>query len=113
MKEIKAIIQPFMLEDVLYALAGLVDLPGVTISEVTGWGRAKGQGAVDPVYVGGHKLARKVKLELVVAETQAPAVIEAIAGAARTGKVGDGKIFASQVDEVMKIRTGKHGESAI
>lgn len=107
MKEIKAIIQPFMLEKVLHALDGLPDLPGVTVSQVLGWGKERAAAAVDSVQEAGHAFARKTKLEIVVPDGQAERVVLAIAGAARTGRPGDGKIFVSDLTEVIKIRTGE------
>ncbi|NHZ73332.1 MAG: GlnB [Nitrospirae bacterium] len=113
MKEIKAIIQPFMLEQVLHALAAIRELPGVTVSEVTGWGKARGKGVSDAVSEAGHSLAKKTKLEIVVADTLAPEVAEAIATSAHTGNVGDGKIFVYDVQDAIKIRTGGRSGEAL
>ncbi|NNF86955.1 MAG: P-II family nitrogen regulator [Acidimicrobiia bacterium] len=113
MKEIKAIIQPFMLERVLHALAAIRELPGVTVSPVTGWGRARGEGASDAVHEGEHRLAKKTKLEIVVSDALALQVAEAISESARTGNVGDGKIFLYDVQDAIKIRTGGRSEEAL
>jgi len=112
MKEIKAIIQPFMLDRVLHALAAIDKLPGVTVSPVTGWGRTRGEGASDAVQEGGHRLAKKTKLEIVVSDALAPEVTEAIAASARTGNIGDGKIFVADVEAAIKIRNGERSEEA-
>lgn len=107
MKEIKAIIQPFMLEKVLHALDGLSDLPGVTVSQVLGWGKERAEAIADPVQEAGHAFARKTKLEIVVADELAPQVVRTISESARTGRPGDGKIFVSDLKETIKIRTGE------
>lgn len=113
MKEIKAIIQPFMLERVLQALEALDDLPGVTISDVRGWGRSQRDPRLDVELEGDHGFARKTQMEIVVADQAVARVTAAIVGAARTGRPGDGKIFVSEVMEIIKIRTGETGEGAI
>jgi len=113
MKEIKAIIQPFMLEQVLHALAAIEGLPGVTISEVAGWGKARATDAANTVQQGGHALAKKTKLEIVVGDDLAQRVEQAIAEAAHTGRPGDGKILVYEVRRVVKIRTGESGDAAI
>lgn len=113
MKEIKAIVQPVMLERVLTALEAMEELPGVTVSQVLGWGRARGAGLSDPVREAGHAFAKKSKLEIVVSDEVAPRVVQAIQENACTGRAGDGKIFVSDVVEVVKIRTGETGEKAI
>lgn len=113
MKQIKAIIQPFMLPHVCEALRRVEDLPGVTISEVMGWGKAKAIGAEDTVVAAGTAFARKVKIEIVVPSGMADDVVTVLADAARTGKVGDGKIFIAELTDVVKIRTGEHGEGGI
>jgi len=113
MKEIKAIIQPFMLEHVLHGLATIQELPGVTVSQVTGWGRARGEGAPDAVHEGEHRLAKKTKLEIVVSDALAPMVTEAIAAGARTGNPGDGKIFVYDVRDAIMIRTGGRSKEAL
>lgn len=113
MKQIKAIIQPFMLPHVCEALRGVPGLPGVTVSEVMGWGKAKAAGAEDTVVNGGFVFARKVKIEIVVPASMTEEVVTALADAARTGRVGDGKIFITTLADVVKIRTGEHGEGGI
>lgn len=113
MREIKAIIQPFMLEKVLHALAALDDLPGVTVSQVIGWGRSRAVDAGDTVHEAGHAFAKKTKLEIVVPRSLAPRVMETLVQAARTGRPGDGKIFEVEVTRAVKIRTGEEGEAAI
>ena len=113
MKEIKAIIQPFMLEKVLHALAEMHDLPGVTLSEVTGWGKSRAADAREIVRQGGHAVAKKIKLEIVVSSELAPRVVAAIAEAGRTGNPGDGKIFEIDVANAVKVRTGEEGEQAL
>lgn len=113
MREIKAIIQPFMLQDVLHALAAMDDLPGVTISEVTGWGKSRAAGAKETTRRGGHAVAKKAKLEIVVSAKLAPRVVATIAEAARTGNPGDGKIFEFDVSNAVKVRTGESGEEAL
>lgn len=115
MKEIKAIIQPFMLESVCDALRAIEGLPGLTVSQVMGWGKGQAANVADAVQVAGCGcvFARKTKVEVVVPSHLAGAVVEAIASAARTGNVGDGKIFVHDLAEVVKIRTGERGEGAI
>jgi nitrogen regulatory protein P-II 1 len=113
MKEIKAILQPFMLERVLSALEAMEELPGVTVSQVLGWGRARGTGLQDPVREAGHAFAKKTKLEIVVTDEVAPRVVEVIREHACTGRAGDGKIFVSDVEEVVRVRTGERGEEAL
>lgn len=113
MKEIKAIIQPFMLDNVLLALEGIAELPGLTVSQVLGWGRERGMTAKDPVQEAGHSFAKKTKLEIVVPDDLAPRVVQAIVETARTGRAGDGKIFVYEVAEVVRIRTGEHDGAAL
>ena len=113
MKEIKAIIHPFVLERVLEALAARDDVPGLTVSQVVGWGRSRAVDAKQTVREGGHSLAKMTKIEIVVPNALADRVGEVIAGAARTGQPGDGKIFISDIENVIKIRTGERGESAL
>lgn len=113
MKEIKAIIQPFMLEHVLGALAAESGLPGVTVSEVSGWGRMRGIDEQGQEPSGVYALAPKSKLEIVVPDAMADEVAAIILRAAHTGNAGDGKIFVYEVSEVIRIRTGERGEAAI
>jgi nitrogen regulatory protein PII len=112
MKKIEAIIRPFKLEDVKIALvtAGIV---GMTVTEVRGFGRQKGQ--VER-YRGSEftvEFLQKLKLEIVVDDDRVDTVINAIQEAARTGEIGDGKIFITSVDSVLRIRTGDRDSSAI
>ncbi|MFI0402444.1 MAG: P-II family nitrogen regulator [Cyanobium sp.] len=112
MKKIEAIIRPFKLEDVKIALvnAGIV---GMTVSEVRGFGRQKGQ--VER-YRGSEftvEFLQKLKLEIVVDDDRVATVVEAIQEAARTGEIGDGKIFISPVESVIRIRTGDRDSTAI
>ena len=112
MKKVEAIIRPFKLEDVKIALvnAGIV---GMTVSEVRGFGRQKGQ--VER-YRGSEftvEFLQKLKLEIVVDDNKVDTVVGAIQDAARTGEIGDGKIFVSSVDAVIRIRTGEAGSAAI
>ena len=112
MKKIEAIIRPFKLEDVKIALvnSGIV---GMTVSEVRGFGRQKGQ--VER-YRGSEftvEFLQKLKVEVVVDNEKVNSVIDAIAEAAKTGEIGDGKIFISSIDSVVRIRTGDKDEEAL
>tara|TARA_Y100001968_G_scaffold144924_1_gene132356 strand:+ start:229 stop:567 length:339 start_codon:yes stop_codon:yes gene_type:complete len=112
MKKIEAIIRPFKLEDVKIALvnAGIV---GMTVSEVRGFGRQKGQ--VER-YRGSEftvEFLQKLKIEVVVQDEKTDVVLKAIAGAAKTGEIGDGKIFVTPIDSVIRIRTGEENETAL
>jgi nitrogen regulatory protein P-II 1 len=112
MKKIEAIIQPFKLDEVKEALKS-IGIDGMTISEVRGHGRQKGH---KEVYRGQEyqvDLLPKVKLEMVVPSSRAEEVVQALAAAARTGKIGDGKIFVYDVAEAVRIRNGDRGESAL
>ena len=112
MKKVVAIIKPFKLEDVREALSE-VGITGMTATEVKGFGRQKGH---TELYRGAEYVVDflpKVKLEMVVTDEQVDACIDGITNAARTGKIGDGKIFVSSVDRVIRIRTGEEDESAI
>ncbi len=112
MKLVTAIIKPFKLDDVREALAE-VGVEGMTVSEVKGFGRQKGQ---TEIYRGAeYKVAftPKVKIEVVVEDGMAEAVIEAIHRSALTGKIGDGKIFVNEVASAVRIRTGETGDSAL
>ena len=113
MKEIKAIIQPFMLGRVCEALRRIDGLPGMTVSQVTGWGKSKAADAQDTVEECGCIMAKKTKIEIVLPSDLADQVIKVIAEAAHTGNVGDGKLFVYEVQEVVKIRTGQRAEEAI
>ena len=113
MKEIKAIIQPFMLAKVINALKELEDLPGVTVSEVKGFGKSRAEDAIEKVVEDEIDYSKKVKLEIVVPNHLAEEVLRIVSTQAHTGRPGDGKIFVSTVDDVVKIRTGERGEGAI
>ncbi|MBB4189508.1 nitrogen regulatory protein P-II 1 [Sinorhizobium terangae] len=112
MKKIEAIIKPFKLDEVKEALQE-VGLQGITVTEAKGFGRQKGH---TELYRGAEYVVDflpKVKVEVVLADENAEAVIEAIRNAAQTGRIGDGKIFVSNVEEVIRIRTGETGLDAI
>jgi len=112
MKKIEAVIKPFKLDEVREALAE-VGVTGLTVTEVKGFGRQKGH---TELYRGAEYVVDflpKVKLEVVVVENLLDQAIEAIVKAARTGKIGDGKIFVTSVDHVVRIRTGEINEAAI
>jgi nitrogen regulatory protein P-II 1 len=112
MKKIEAIIKPFKLDDVREALSE-IGVTGMTVTEVKGFGRQKGH---TELYRGAEYVVDflpKVKLDLVVKEDQLERCIEAISNAARTGKIGDGKIFVYSVEQVIRIRTGETGPEAI
>jgi nitrogen regulatory protein PII len=112
MKKIEAIIKPFKLEEVKDALAE-VGVEGMTVSEVKGFGRQKGH---TEIYRGSEytvDFLPKIKVEIVLPDGRAEAAVEAIVKAAKTGKIGDGKIFVSQVAEAIRIRTDEKGENAI
>jgi nitrogen regulatory protein P-II 1 len=112
MKKIEAIIQPFKLDEVKEALMGM-GVDGMTISEVRGHGRQKGH---KEVYRGQEyevDLLPKIKVEVVVAGNRSEEVIKQLIDAARTGKIGDGKVFVYDVAEVIRIRNGESGEAAL
>ena len=112
MKKIEAVVKPFKLDEVREALAE-VGVTGLTVTEVKGFGRQKGH---TELYRGAEYVVDflpKVKIEVVVPEKLADAAIEAIVKAARTGKIGDGKIFVTSVGQVVRIRTGETDEAAI
>lgn len=112
MKKIEAIIKPFKLDEVREALAE-VGVTGLTVTEVKGFGRQKGH---TELYRGAEYVVDflpKVKIEVVIGADKLDAVVEAIVKAARTGKIGDGKIFVSSVERVVRIRTGETNEAAI
>ena len=112
MKQITAVIKPFKLEEVREAL-GEVGVSGLTVTEVKGFGRQKGH---TELYRGAEYVVDflpKVKVEAAVADDVVERVIEAIETAARTGKIGDGKIFVSPLDQVVRIRTGETGQDAL
>ena len=112
MKKIEAIIKPFKLEDVKEALSG-VGVEGMTVSEVKGFGRQKGH---TEIYRGSEytvDFLPKLKIELVLGDAQVQAAVDAIVKAAKTGKIGDGKVFVSSIDNAVRIRTEETGEQAI
>ena len=112
MKLITAIIKPFKLDDVRQALADL-GVKGVTVTEVKGFGRQKGH---TEIYRGAEHVVDfipKVKIEVAVPAETVPAVVERIVTAARTGKIGDGKIFVYDLEDVVRIRTGDRGKDAL
>jgi nitrogen regulatory protein P-II 1 len=112
MKKIEAIIQPFKLDDVKEALKA-IGIDGMTITEVRGHGRQKGHKEVYRGQEYNVDLLPKVKVELVVSEARAEEVIQTLAAAARTGKIGDGKVFVYDVAEAIRIRNDDRGDSAL
>src|SRR5271155_2867339 len=112
MKKIEAIIKPFKLEDVKEALSGL-GVEGMTVSEVKGFGRQKGH---TEIYRGSEytvDFLPKIKIEVVLADGRAAAAVDAVVKAAKTGKIGDGKVFVSSIETVVRIRTEETGEQAV
>ena len=112
MKKIEAVIKPFKLDEVREALSE-IGVTGMTVTEVKGFGRQKGH---TELYRGAEYVVDflpKVKIEIVVADKDVEQAIEAIIKAARTGKIGDGKIFVTSVEQVIRIRTGESNEAAI
>jgi nitrogen regulatory protein PII len=112
MKKIEAIIKPFKLEEVKEALAE-VGVEGMTVSEVKGFGRQKGH---TEIYRGNEytvDFLPKIKIEIVLADNVVASAVEAIVKAAKTGKIGDGKVFVSAVEDALRIRTEERGESAV
>ena len=112
MKKIEAIIKPFKLDEVKEALSG-VGVEGMTVSEVKGFGRQKGH---TEIYRGNEytvDFLPKIKIEIVLAESAVAGAVEAIVKAAKTGKIGDGKVFVSPIEDVIRIRTEERGERAV
>ncbi len=112
MKKIEAVIKPFKLEDVKSALSAL-GVAGMTVAEVKGFGRQKGH---TEIYRGSEYVVDflpKVKVEVVLADALVDSAVAAIVKAAKTGKIGDGKIFVSPVQDIVRIRTGETGEQAV
>ena len=107
------IMQPFLISKVVEALKLIPGLPGVTVSDVRGFGRAQAVGSMNTVVEGAVEYVRKSKLEVVVPDQMVEQAVATIQQYAHTGNPGDGKIFIHQVDDVIRIRTGEHGESAI
>ena len=112
MKKIEAIIKPFKLEDVKEALSAL-GVEGMTVSEVKGFGRQKGH---TEIYRGSEytvDFLPKIKVEVVLADSQVTPAVDAIVKAAKTGKIGDGKVFVSTIENAIRIRTEETGEQAV
>ena len=112
MKKVEAIIKPFKLDEVREALSE-IGVTGLTVTEVQGFGRQKGH---TELYRGAEYVVDflpKVKVEVIVSDTLVERAIEAVIKAARTGKIGDGKIFVTTVEQVVRIRTGESGEAAV
>jgi nitrogen regulatory protein P-II 1 len=112
MKKIEAIIKPFKLEEVKDAL-GQVGIEGMTVSEVKGFGRQKGH---TEIYRGSEykvDFLPKIKIEIVLPDARVDATVAAIVSSAKTGKIGDGKVFVSDVEEIIRIRTEEKGDAAI
>ena len=112
MKKIEAIIKPFKLNEVKTAL-NEIGIQGMTVSEVKGFGRQKGH---TEIYRGSEytvDFLPKIKIEVVLADSQAAAAVEAIVKAAKTGKIGDGKVFVSSIENAIRIRTEETGEQAV
>ena len=112
MKKIEAIIKPFKLEDVKEALSGL-GVAGMTVSEVKGFGRQKGH---TEIYRGSEytvDFLPKIKIEVVLADAVVSSAVDAVIKAAKTGKIGDGKVFVSTIENAIRIRTEETGEQAV
>ena len=112
MKKIEAIIKPFKLEEVKENL-GIAGIHGLTVIEVKGFGRQKGH---TELYRGAEYVVDflpKIKMEIVIADTQLENVVNGIVKAAQTGRIGDGKIFVTNIEEAVRIRTGERGEDAV
>ena len=112
MKKVEAIVKPFKLDEVREALSD-IGVSGLTVTEVKGFGRQKGH---TELYRGAEYVVDflpKVKVEVIIADNLVERAIEAIIKAARTGKIGDGKIFVTSVEQVVRIRTGESGEAAV
>jgi nitrogen regulatory protein P-II 1 len=112
MKKIEAIIKPFKLDDVKESLNDM-GIHGMTVSEVKGFGRQKGH---TELYRGAEYVVDflpKIKIEIIIPDDVVPQVVESIEKAARTGRIGDGKIFVTNVEEIIRIRTGERGVDAI
>jgi nitrogen regulatory protein PII len=112
MKKLEAIIKPFKLDNVKEALTGM-GIEGMTVVEVKGFGRQKGH---TEIYRGSEytvDFLPKLKLEIVVTDANAQAAVKAIVGAAKTGKIGDGKVFISTIESVVRIRTEETGDAAV
>jgi len=112
MKKIQAIIKPFKLDDVKEAL-NEIGIQGMTITEVKGYGRQKGH---KEIYRGAEYVVDfvpKIKIDIIAGKDRADEIVDAICAAANTGKIGDGKIFVTPVDQVIRVRTGERGKDAL
>ncbi|MDY0268706.1 P-II family nitrogen regulator [Trichloromonas sp.] len=112
MRKVEAVIKPFKLDEVKEAL-NEIGIQGITVSEVKGFGRQKGH---TELYRGAEYVVDfipKIKMEIIVSDEMAAKVVDVIAETARTGRIGDGKIFVTSVDEVVRIRTGERGDDAL
>ncbi len=112
MRKVEAIIKPFKLDEVKEAL-NEIGIQGITVSEVKGFGRQKGH---TELYRGAEYVVDfipKIKMEIIVSDDQVEKVVDTIAETAKTGRIGDGKIFVTPIDEVVRIRTGERGEDAL
>jgi nitrogen regulatory protein P-II 1 len=112
MKKVEAIIKPFKLDEVKDAL-NEIGIQGMTVTEVKGFGRQKGH---TELYRGAEYVVDfipKIKVEVVTSDSLVPKVVSAIEKAAKTGKIGDGKVFVSAIEDAVRIRTGEHGDSAV
>jgi len=112
MKKVEAVIKPFKLEDVKDALAE-IGVTGMTVSEVKGYGRQKGH---SELYRGAEYVVDflpKIRMEMIVSEDMVDKTVETVVEAARTGKIGDGKIFVSDIEKIIRIRTGEEDNEAI
>jgi nitrogen regulatory protein P-II 1 len=113
MKEIKAMIQPFMLAKVAWALQSIPDFPGMTVTKVQGFGRGRAKGAPHTIVEDLVEYTPKVRIEIVANDDLAEEIVTVIVRAAHTGNKGDGKIFVSPVETAVRIRTGELDETAV
>ncbi len=113
MKEIKAILQPFMLSKVAWALQQVPDFPGMTVSRVQGFGRGKAKGAPDAIMEDLIDYVPRVRIEIVVKDDMVEKVVRTIAQNAHTGNKGDGKVFVCNVEHIIRVRTGETNENAL
>jgi nitrogen regulatory protein P-II 1 len=113
MKEIKAIIRPFKLLEVSEALKKIAGLPGVTVSEIRGFGKSRAKNAKDKVVYAMVEFIPRIQLEVVVDDEMVDEVVNVIQKYSHTGNTGDGKIFVANVEEIVKIRTNERGKDAI
>jgi nitrogen regulatory protein P-II 1 len=113
MKEIKAIIRPAKLLEVTEELQSIAGLPGVTVSEIRGFGKSRAKGAKDKVVYEMVEFIPRIQLEVVVDDAMVDEVVNVIQKYAHTGNTGDGKIFVSTIDDIVKIRTNERGRDAL